>query len=289
MTSILSANGLTVVRGRRRILEAASLTLMPGALTAIVGPNGSGKSTLLRTLAGIWQPVSGSVTLDGRPVAGLSRRDIARQLSFLPQDTRCDFAFTVDEIVTMGRYPHRGRFTPQAKRDRDAIDEAIATCDLQDLRSRTLDRLSGGERQRVAIARCLAAEPSILLLDEPTAHLDVEHALTVLTVCRRLATAGATVVVAMHDLATALRAADRAVLMHCGRIVASGPARDILTPSHCREVFAVDAEVLTTTDGRPALVFSALSTSVSHQSQVTTPQPIRRSVPLAEPTAGAYE
>jgi iron complex transport system ATP-binding protein len=260
MTSILSGAGLTVVRGRRRILDAASLALVPGAVTAIVGPNGSGKSTLLRALAGIWQPVSGSVTLDGRRMTDLSRRDIARRVSFLPQDTRCDFAFTVGEVVAMGRYPHRRRFAPEGTRDRDAVDEAMATCDLEHLRSRTLDRLSGGERQRVAIARCLAAEPAVLLFDEPTAHLDVEHALTVLTVCRRLAAGGATVAVAMHDLATALRAADDAVLLHRGRIVACGAVCDVLTPRRCREVFAVDAEVLATSDGRPALVFHALGT-----------------------------
>jgi iron complex transport system ATP-binding protein len=267
MTSILSGQNLTVVRGRRRILEAATLALGRGAITAILGPNGSGKSTLLRALAGVWLPVSGTVTLDGRPLAQMSRQDIAKRVSFLPQDTHCDFAFTVEEIVAMGRHPHRGRFAPEGTRDRGAIDEAIARCDLDHLCGRTIDRLSGGERQRVAIARCLATEPAVLLLDEPTAHLDVEHALTILTLCRSLASSGTAIAVAMHDLATVARFANHAALLHGGRIVASGPPGDVLTPGRCREVFAVETEVLTTADGRPALVFRSPATEVGAQVQ----------------------
>jgi iron complex transport system ATP-binding protein len=257
MISILSGQDLTVVRGRRRILDTATLALAPGAITAILGPNGSGKSTLLRTLAGLWQPSSGTVSLDGQPLARMSRQDIAKRVSFLPQDTHCDFAFTVEEIVAMGRHPHRSRFAPERTRDHAAIDSAIARCDLDHLRGRTIDRLSGGERQRVAIARCFATEPAVLLLDEPTAHLDVEHALTILALCRSLAATGTAIAVAMHDLATVVRCASHTALLHNGRIVASGPPGDVLTPDRCRQVFAVDTEVLTTADGRPALVFSS--------------------------------
>jgi iron complex transport system ATP-binding protein len=257
MTSILHGQDLTVVRGRRRILDAATLALAPGAITAILGPNGSGKSTLLRTLAGLWQPVSGTVTLDNQPLARMSRQDIAKRVSFLPQDTRCDFAFTVEEIVAMGRHPHRSRFEAGRTRDQRAIAAAIARCDLDHLRGRTIDRLSGGERQRVAIARCFATEPAVLLLDEPTAHLDVEHALTILTLCRGLAATSTAIAVAMHDLAMVVRFANHAALVHDGRIVASGVPGDVLTPGRCRQVFSVDTEVLTTADGRPALVFSS--------------------------------
>ena len=267
MTAILSGHDLTVERGGREILRQATVAFAPGAITAILGPNGSGKSTLLRALAGVWKPVSGSVTLDGRPLARMSRQEIATRVSFLPQDTRCDFAFTVEEIVAMGRYPHRGRFAAESSRDRAAIDAAIATCDLDELRIRTVDRLSGGERQRVAIARCVATEPAVLLLDEPTAHLDVEHALAILTLCRSLAARGTAIAVAMHDLGTVVRCATDAVLLHDGRIVASGPPGDVLTPSLCRQVFAVDAEMLTTADGRPAFVFSSPHPSTGSGSQ----------------------
>ena len=257
MIPILSGTDLTVVRERRRILDTATLALPPGAITAILGPNGSGKSTLLRALAGVWQTDGGTVTLDGRSLASMSRQDIARRVSFLPQDTRCDFAFTVEEIVAMGRYPHRNRFAPEERRDRAAMDAAITRCDLDHLRGRTIDRLSGGERQRVAIARCFATEPAVLLLDEPTAHLDVEHALTILTLCRKMAATGATIAVAMHDLGTVVRFANHAALLHDGRIVASGAPNEVLTPARCRQVFAVDTEVLTTADGQPALVFTS--------------------------------
>jgi iron complex transport system ATP-binding protein len=187
LSAVLSGTGLVVVRGGRRILDGASLTLRPGTVTAVLGPNGSGKSTLLRTLAGIWRAGGGTVTLDGAPIAQLSRQDVAKRVSFLPQDTHCDFAFTVEEMVAMGRHPHRGRFAPEGADDHTAIEEAMTLCDLGGLRTRTIDRLSGGERQRVAIARCLATRPDVLLLDEPTAHLDVEHALAILGLCRRLA------------------------------------------------------------------------------------------------------
>jgi len=257
MSAILRGVDLTVVRGRRRILDAATLDVMPGAITAILGPNGSGKSTLLRALGGLWRPARGTVTLDGEALSHLSRQDIAQRVAFLPQDSWCDFAFTLEEMVGMGRHPHRGRFAAAGTRDRAAIDAAIARCDLDHLRGRTIDRLSGGERQRVAIARCFATEPSVLLLDEPTAHLDVEHALAILTLCRTLASTGTAIAVAMHDLGTVVRFASHAALLHNGRIVASGPPGDVLTPGRCRQVFAVDTEVLTTADGRPALVFSS--------------------------------
>jgi iron complex transport system ATP-binding protein len=255
MSAALTGARLTVERGSRRILDAASVSLAPGTFTAILGPNGSGKTTLLRALSGLWRANDGQVTLADEPIAQLTRRQIARRLTFLPQDTRCDFAFTVAETVAMGRYPHRGRFAAERDADRHAIDRAIAACDLGDLRHRTVDRLSGGERQRVAIARCLAADPDVLLLDEPTAHLDLEHALGIFALCRRLADQGRTLAVATHDLATAARYVTHAVVMRRGSIVTSGSPEDVLTPVTCREVFAVDVEIVMTASGQPALVF----------------------------------
>src|SRR5262245_46281803 len=155
MKGQLEATRVSVERNGRRILDGATMTVAPGTLTAVVGPNGSGKSTLLRVLAGLWQTIEGEVRLDGEGLDRMPRRAVARRLAFLPQDTRCDFAFTVEEIVAMGRHPHRGRFEPEHDRDREAIASALETCDLIKLRERTVDQLSGGERQRVAIARCL--------------------------------------------------------------------------------------------------------------------------------------
>jgi iron complex transport system ATP-binding protein len=229
-----------------------------------VGPNGSGKSTLLRVLAGLWRQAGGVVTLDGRRLEQISRAEYARRVALLPQDTHCEFAFTVEEIVGMGRHPHLGAFASARDEDRRAVQDAIVTCDLAHLRARTIDRLSGGERQRVVIARCLAAKPAVLLLDEPTAHLDLEHALSVLTLCRALADRGTAVVFATHDLGNAARFATDSVLLQGGRIVASGPPAAVLTPARLRDVFAVDTPIVTTTDGRPAFVFSAATARV-HQ------------------------
>jgi iron complex transport system ATP-binding protein len=259
MSAALAGTQLTVDRGGRCILAAEEVSLAPGTLTAILGPNGSGKSTLLRVLAGLWSGGDGIVTLGGEPLARMTRKHVARRVSFLPQDTRSDFAFTVEETVAMGRYPHRGRFEAERDADRLAIESAISTCDLDELRQRTVDRLSGGERQRVAIARCLAADPEVLLLDEPTAHLDLEHTLGIFALCRALADAGGTIAVATHDLATVCRYATTVVLLRAGRIVASGSTAAVLTPDACREVFAVDTEVVATKNGQAALVFSSFS------------------------------
>jgi iron complex transport system ATP-binding protein len=255
VTAVLEAQGLRVALGGRVVLDAVEVQLLPGSFTAVTGPNGSGKSTLLRALCGLRRLDAGRVRLQGVPIDTLGRQAIARRLSFLPQDTRCDFAFTVEEVVEMGRHPHRGRFMPATRTDRDAVESAIALCGLAALRHRTVDCLSGGERQRVAIARCLATEPDVILLDEPTAHLDLEHALGVLALCRRLTEAGRIVAMATHDLAAALRFSTQALLLHGGTLRASGDPRTVLTPETCRDVFAVDAEVVHTAAGTPTLVF----------------------------------
>jgi iron complex transport system ATP-binding protein len=257
--SRLQADGVSIRRGGRLTLETASATVDSCQLTAILGPNGSGKSTLLRVLAGLWTPCAGSVSLDGRPLGRVTPRERARRIAFLPQDTRCDFAFTVEEVVSMGRHPHRGRFDGPQNDDRDAVEAALARCDLGALRGRTLDALSGGERQRVAVARCLATEPDVLLLDEPTAHLDLEHALSLLDLCRALAGAGHAVVLATHDIGLAAHYATRVLLLRDGRVVHGGQAADALTPSLCRSVFGVEADVATTSGGRSTLVFSSIS------------------------------
>ena len=256
MTGGLEARGVAVDRNGRRILAEATAAIAPQTFTAIVGPNGSGKSTLLRAMAGLWPVAAGSVTLDGEPIAAMPRRAIARRLAFMPQDSRCDFAFTVEEVVAMGRHPHRGRFEPERDADRRAIAAAIVTCDLEELRERTVDQLSGGERQRVSIARCLAAEPDVILLDEPTAHLDLDHALSLLALCQSLVRAGRAVAVATHDLGTVSQFATRMLILDAGRVIADGPPDDVLTPETTRQVFGVDLETLCTSDGRRVRVFS---------------------------------
>lgn len=259
MSIALEARGVSVQRGGRRILHSASLRIVPGYLTAIIGPNGSGKSTLLRALAGLWPVAEGEVILGQKPIQAMPRREVARLVAFVPQDTRIDFAFTVREIVAMGRHPHRGRFAPESAKDRAAVDLALERCDVSHLRERASNTLSGGERQRVLIARSLAAQPSIILLDEPTASLDIEHALDILELCRELSKDGHAVGLAMHDLNAVARYADTVALLHNGRITSTGTVGEVLTASAFETVFGVQAESFTGSLGSPHFQFHRLN------------------------------
>ena len=258
MSGVLEAVEISVQRGGRTILHNATLRLAQGQCIAVVGPNGSGKSTLLRALAGLWPVSAGSVTLHGKPITQFSRREIAHAISFVPQDTRIDFGFTVEEIVGMGRYMHRGRFAGESAADRAAVARALERCDVDHLRGRAANTLSGGERQRVLIARSLAAEPQIVLLDEPTASLDIEHALGILALCRILVQQGQTVVFSIHDLNAAVHYADAMALLNQGLVVQCGPPSAVLSASVLRQVFGVQAESVMASDGSPQFVFRAL-------------------------------
>jgi iron complex transport system ATP-binding protein len=235
----LELKGATVMRGGRTILANASLSLSAGELLVLLGPNGSGKSTLLRLLGGLWHPTSGSVTLDGKPLASFSRNELARRVTIVPQDTHVDFSFTVAELLAMGRYPHRGRFARETAADREAVRSAAEQCDVLDLLDRSTDTLSGGERQRALIARSLAVEPEFILLDEPTANLDIEHSLEVLQLCSALAAKGKTVVLASHDLNLVAPFATNIALLDSGKIAVTGKPSEALVPETLEQVFKV--------------------------------------------------
>lgn len=239
----------------RWLVQGISFDVEAGAVTALVGPNGSGKSTILRLLAGLWQTTEGSVELDGSALHKLRRRDAARRLSFVPQDTGIDFGFSVREVVEMGRHPHRGRFESFEESDRQSVAKALEQADVADLADRPVNELSGGERQRVLIARSLATEAEILLLDEPTSNLDIDHGLEVLMLLRRLANEGKSVVVALHDLNAVLRFADCAIVLDSGRVSSRGAPAEVLTEEIVEAVFGVRLERLHREDGSPVLVF----------------------------------
>jgi iron complex transport system ATP-binding protein len=251
----LQACGITVARGGRVILKRVHLEVPRSQLSVIAGPNGGGKSTLLRALCGVWPVCEGEVLLDERRLTALPRKEIARRIGHVPQDCRLDFPFTVREVVASGRYPHRGRFALESQADRQAIHEAMDICDLLQLADRLVSTLSGGERQRVAIARSLAVEPEFLLLDEPTANLDLEHSISVYGLCRKLAAAGRGVVLSTHDLNAALRFSDRVALICQGELVGQGPPSEVLTASAIRSVFHVEAEPVHAGSGIRCLVF----------------------------------
>jgi iron complex transport system ATP-binding protein len=253
--SVLEARNASVRRGGRTIFGPASVRIGAGEMTALIGPNGSGKSSLLRLLAGLWRPQDGEMLIDGKAIHGLPRREIARRVAFVPQETQIDFAFTVGEVLAMGRYAHRGRFSPQSKIDHAAINSAASYCDITHLIDRAINTLSGGERQRVLIARSLVVEPEFILLDEPTANLDIHHALDVLQLCESLSCQGKTVIVATHDFNLVTRYVTRLILLQGGILIAEGSREDVLGPETIREVFRVEAETISTKTGQPVYVF----------------------------------
>jgi iron complex transport system ATP-binding protein len=257
--SALSGTGLSFERGGRWILSDVTLQIHPGKVLALVGPNGSGKSTLLRCMAGLWRPNKGRVTLTGKDLNELRRNEIARLVTYVPQETKLDFEFSVREIVLMGRYAHRGRFDRETPEDRQAAEEAMRRADVRHIAERSVTQLSGGERQRVLIARSLATRAHILLLDEPTANLDVDHGLDVLELCRSLADEGHAVAIATHDLNAVCRFVDHVGLIDSGRLIALGSPRDVLTNENLERAFHVRSETLTGADGTPFLLFHRLT------------------------------
>jgi iron complex transport system ATP-binding protein len=218
--------------GERMVLDAVNVEVPPGRITAIVGPNGAGKSTLLRASAGLLPAQSGTISLTGRPLDALSRTELARAIAYLPQERAVHWPLAARAVVALGRLPHDDAAPA-------AIDRALDAMDITPLADRPVSQLSGGERARVLVARALAQEAPLLIADEPTAGLDPAHALALFALFERLATEGRTVIVALHDLSLAARFAHHIVLLANGRVAASGPAAEVLTPRHLEPAFGV--------------------------------------------------
>lgn len=239
---VLSADGLAVSLGGRPVLSAVAFSVREGERIALVGPNGAGKTTLLRAVAGLI-PHAGRLALRGRPVAQWPARERAREVALVRQQVELAVDFTTEEIVALGRAPHLGWTERLRADDRARVDGALDAVDLSALARRPVTQLSGGEQQRVALAQALAQDAPLLLLDEPTAHLDVRHQLDLLDRLRALSDAGKTVIAALHDLGRAARFADRLWVLSGGTLAADGPPAQVLTPALLHDVFGVDAEV----------------------------------------------
>jgi iron complex transport system ATP-binding protein len=231
-------------RSGRRVLDQVSMDVRRGAIVGLLGPNGSGKTTLLRIIAGMAKPQTGRVLLDGQPVGTLSRRDLARRLAVVPQETHTTFDFSVIDMVLMGRYPHLGPFELEGAADLEIARDALAATGTAALEARSFATLSGGEKQRVIIASAVAQASDALLLDEPTAALDLGYQFEIAALLRRLNTQrGTTMVVSTHDLNLAAAVCERVVLLKEGRVLARGTTEETLTAANIRLLYDVEADV----------------------------------------------
>jgi iron complex transport system ATP-binding protein len=241
---MLSAENLSVSLGGTQVLSDVSLTAECGAFVGLVGPNGAGKTTTLRALRATLTPDSGTVRVAGDPIAGLSSKQVSRRLASTPQATTLSFEFTVRQTVEMGRTPHLGRFDRVDDADREAVRAAMERTDVARFADRPVTSLSGGERQRVLLARALAQETPVLLLDEPTSNLDINHAVNTLDLVADLVREGKTAIAAIHDLNLAARYCDELVLLADGEVRAAGPPGEVLRETTLADAF--DAETLVT-------------------------------------------
>lgn len=250
---IVVARNLAVGYPGRVIGEGFAVDLAAGDVVALLGPNGGGKTTLLKTLLGLLPPKAGTVLLDGRPLGDWPVRQRARLLAYVPQGHAATFAFTVEEVVTMGRTARTGLFARPSGLDRAVVRDALDHMGVAHLADRPYTMISGGERQLCLIARALAQEPRIVVLDEPTASLDFGNQGRVLREIRRLAADGLAVLFSTHDPNHALRFADRAVLIRDGGTLASGPAAEIIEPATLARLYGAPVEIVGTNDVRAFL------------------------------------
>ena len=254
MSAIIKAQNICVSINDKEIVHNLSLEIPEGKVTAIIGPNGCGKSTTLKALSRIL-PYKGSVTFKGNEMSVLSQREFAKSLAILTQSPQAPSDLTVNDLVEMGRFPHRGFLGRGGKDDKEHVEWALAQTGVTAMRNRLLNTLSGGERQRAWIAMALAQRPEVLLLDEPTTYLDICHQLEIMQLIGRLnQELGLTVVMVVHDLNHAIMYADHVVVVKAGKLVTSGAPREIITAELLAEVFKVKADEFILSNDLRALV-----------------------------------
>jgi iron complex transport system ATP-binding protein len=256
MTAALELDHVTLIRRGRIVLRDVSLTLRKGEVLAVVGPNGAGKSTVLAVLSGDLVPSAGSVLIDGEPLASLSPRQLATRRAVLLQSNDVSFAFTVQDVVAMGRNPW-----PPDVRDETILARSMSSLDLHEVAHRPYRELSGGEQARASLARVVAQDTSIVLLDEPTAALDIRHQEEVFALARSWAQSGRAVAIAVHDLSLAAAHADRVAIVDGGRISALGAPREVLTEAQIAATWHHDVNVIDDPYGRLVVVPHTVATT----------------------------
>ncbi|MFP9059164.1 ATP-binding cassette domain-containing protein [Natrialbaceae archaeon A-chndr2] len=241
--AIATVDGVEVTFGDLSVLDDASFDVYPGEFVGLVGPNGAGKTTLLRALSGALSPADGRVVIDGESIGDLTSKASSRLVSVVPQDTALSFSFDVRSVVEMGRHPHRSRFSPPSAADRNQVERAMERTRTAQFADRSIDAVSGGERQRVLLARAIAQDTPLMLLDEPTASLDVNHQVETLELARELVSDGRAIVAAIHDLDLAARYCDRLLLLADGSIRADGRPETVLTGAALEDAFDTTATI----------------------------------------------
>lgn len=226
------------------VLKDISFDVKKGMFLSIVGPNGSGKSTILKLLNNIYYPKSASIQIEGKDINKFKKKELARKIALVPQDTAINYEFTVEEVVLMGRHPYKGRFEKENSDDYKLVEEALKLTNTYELKDRIITELSGGERQRVLIARALAQDPSIILLDEPTAHLDINHQIEILTLLKKLNKDRATtIVLVIHDINLGIRYSDEIIMLNKGKILGRGKPERVITKANIKEAYNLKVEI----------------------------------------------
>lgn len=243
MKSIITDNVSFSYRAQR-VLKNVSLEFSEGDFAGIIGPNGAGKSTLLRLVCRILRPERGTILLFGDDIARLSGKHIAQHIAFVPQETHFSLNFTVEDVVWMGRYPYLNPFQRERAKDRDAVDRALRAAQVHTFRQRQVNTLSSGERQRVIIARALAQAPRILILDEPTSHLDLLHQHVIMDLLDSLNRSGMSIVVVNHDINLASLYCRRLILIHEGEVFAQGPPASIINEQTLKQIYQTDVAII---------------------------------------------
>lgn len=241
----------------RRVLQEINLNIDPRSFLALIGPNGSGKTTLLRLMSKILEPQQGIILLDGQPLSQLSPRALARRVAVISSEQYFDFPFPVREVVAMGRFPHLNRLQRMSAKDWDIVSQALRLTSADDMEDRPISQISSGEKQRVLIARAIAQQPSLLMLDEPNAHLDINHQIAIFNLLRVLNREhGLTIVVVLHDLTVAAAFCETICLLHDGRVARVGKPKEVITADLIRNTYGAEVQIVSSpVGGFPQVVF----------------------------------
>ena len=236
----LQVDNLSFEIGKTKILKNISFGIEENSFVGVIGPNGSGKSTMLKSIYGVNKPSGGDIYFEGENLLKISGKERAKKIAVLAQESSGQFDFSVQQVVEMGRYPHKNALENYSKQDLEIVDKVLKEMKLEDYKERSFNTLSGGEKQRVLISRLLVQESKFIILDEPTNHLDIGHQIEIMNVISKM---GVTVLAAIHDMNMAAIYCDKLVVMKKGEILCQGKTEEVLTPELLRTLFNVDAEI----------------------------------------------